>query len=187
MSEVRSGAIIDINLLPASRRPADVSPVAIVVAVVLSAAVLGIAPVSMRASDARDDASVMHDRAESVEQQVQSLQVDLNAVRAMRFEIDETKVKQQAIEAELTALRGGTRPLGQDLARLWDTAALYPQLRLKRVSEAPGRLSVTGAAPDPLAAIAYARALADVGFTSARMATFAPAGDGGEFTLEVTR
>jgi hypothetical protein len=189
MSRPRAaGAIIDINLLPASRRPADVSPLAATVAVVFVVAILGIVPLSLRASDARRDAAAMHDRARAAEQQVDALQVDLATVRGLRLELADTQAKQKAIEEELADLRGGTRPLADDLSRIWNTAASHPSLQVKRAADAATGVSVTGNAPDPLAAIAYARALIEAGFASASMTTFAPAGDGaGQFTIEVTR
>jgi hypothetical protein len=50
-------------------------------------------------------------------------------------------------------------------------------------------LTVTGSAPGPLEAIAYAQALElEAGFQGSRMASFAPAADGaGVYTIEVSR
>jgi hypothetical protein len=186
---VRAGAIIDINLLPRARRPAEVSPRAVAASFVLAIAIIALIPVSIRAAGVRDDASAMQQRAAGAESQVRSLQVDLARVRALRVQIDEATTQREAIEDELAALRGGTRPLGDDLARLWGPLPGQPGVGIKRIATAAAGLTVTGGAPGPLEAIAYAQALAsDSGFPDARMVSFAPAAGGaGEFTIEVTR
>lgn len=186
---VRAGAIIDINLLPKSRRPAEVSPQLVLVALAMAIAIIGLVPVSLRAASARDDASAMQQRAEGAEAQVQALQVDLTQVRALRLQIEETHKKREAIEAEQAALSGGARPLGDDLARFWAPLGQHPGVVIKRVVTAAGGLSIAGNAPGPLEAIAYAQALEqDAAFPSARMVSFAPGATGaGEFTVEVTR
>ena len=186
---VRAGAIIDINLLPRARRPAEVSSRTIAASFALAIAIIGLIPVSLRAASVGDDASAMQQRAGGAESQVASLQVDLARVRALRVRIDEARMQQQAIEEELAALRGGTRPLGDDLARLWSQLAGHPDVSIKRIATAANGLTVSGGAPGPLEAIGYAQALGSGGgFPGARMVSFAPAASGaGEFTIEVTR
>ncbi len=188
-NKARASAIIDINLLPRARRPAEVSPQAVAASFALAIAVIGLIPVSIRAANVRDDASATQQRAEGAELQVRSLQVDLARVRALRVRLDEATKQRQAIEEELAALRGGTRPLGDDLARLWAPLPAQPGVSIKRVATAAGGLTITGGAPGPLEAIAYAQALAsESAFPAARMVSFAPAASGaGEFTVEVTR
>jgi hypothetical protein len=186
---VRAGVIIDINLLPRSRRPAEVSPAAVLASVALAIAIIGLVPLSLHAADARDDAAAMDREARRAESQVSSLQVDLTRVRGLRVQIDDTNTKREAIEAEIAALSGGTRPLGDDLARFWALLPAQTALSIRRITSAAGGLTLVGAAPGPLEAIDYAQALeGDGGFPSARMVSFAPAPDrAGEFTIEVTR
>jgi hypothetical protein len=192
MSEntLSSATIIDVNLLPRSRRPAEVSPKLVVAAVALAVAIIGLVPLSMRASNARADAAAVQQRADGAEAQLASLQVDLTRVRALRTQIDEANTKRESIEADLAAMRGGTRPLGDDLARFWSIRAQNANVAITRVESAgEGSLSVVGRAPGPLDAVAYAQDLEASGeFPSARMVSFAPAADGaGEFTIVVMR
>jgi hypothetical protein len=182
--------IIDVNLLPRSRRPAEVSPKLLVGSAALAIAILGLVPLSLHASNAREDAAAAQQRAEGAEQQLASLQVDLTQVRTLRTQIDGANTRRAAIEAELAAIRGGTRPLGEDLARFWSIGLKSANVVLTRVEPAAeGSLSVIGSAPGPLDAVAYAQNLEASGeFPSARMVSFAPAADGaGEFTIVVTR
>lgn len=188
MSKPTRSAILDLNLLPASKRPADVSPLAAVFGVFVAVAVVGLIPLSLRANDARDQAAAVTREADAADAQVRSLQVDLSRIRALRIELEQTRAEQQVLDEELAALRGGRRPLGDDLGALWDAAATQPQVSIQRVSGALDGLIVTGLAPGPLEAIAYADALSEDGpFAEARLATFAPGAGGGGFTIEVTR
>jgi hypothetical protein len=182
-----ASAIIDINLLPRSRRPLEVSPAAAAAVALLCLAVIGVAPVSLRGGEMRDRAAVAEQRADRAETEVRSLQVDLARVRALRIAIDEQRAQIEAIEARLAALRGGARPLGTDLAAIWQLSA--QPITVARIASTATGLSITGGAPGPLDAIAYARALGDDGgFTSARMVSFSPAAaGGGQFVVEVTR
>jgi hypothetical protein len=188
MSDSVAPVVVDINLLPRSRRPAEVSPRAVIVGLAIAAAVVALAPLSLRASEAKDRAAASERRADDAEAQVRALQVDLTRVRALRIEIDGLRAEQAAIEGQLAAFRGGSRPLGDDLLALWEVAASRSGVQLTQVSGAVGGLVVSGNAPGPLEAIAYGEALGEEGkFARARLVSFTPSGGAGRFTLEVTR
>jgi hypothetical protein len=189
MSAQRAPRLVDLNLLPETRRPVDITGRAAIAAFGIVVAIIGLVPLSLYTNGVKEEARVAVERADSTEHQLKSLQVELGAIRGLRAELTASTKKRDAIQSERRAMRGGTRPLGEDLAALWTPAFLPPGARLKQVTGAGETLTVMGAAPGPLDAIAYAQRLAtDGGFPSARLASFEPAASGGgEFTLEVGR
>jgi hypothetical protein len=181
--------LVDLNLLPQSQRPVDITGRAAIAAFGIAVAIIGLAPLSLYTNDIKSDASVAVERADSTDQQLKSLQIELGAIRALRTELTAATQRRDEILSERQAMQGGTRPLGADLAALSTPALLPPGSRLKQVTGAGQTLTVTGTAAGPLEAIAYAERLTtDGGFPSARLTSFAPAAaGGGEFTLEVGR
>lgn len=189
MSAQMTTRLVDLNLLPQSQRPVDITGRAAIAAFAIAVAIIGLAPLSLYTNDMKNEASVAVERADATEQQLTSLQVELGAIRGLRAELTAATQRRDAILSERQAMQGGTRPLGADLAALWTPALLPPGSRLKQITGAGQTLTVTGTAAGPLEAIAYAERLTiEGGFPSARLASFAPAtAGGGEFTLEVGR
>ncbi len=66
-SSVVPRRVIDINLLPADRRPVDVAPVAVAVVVVLLLCMVAMVPLAFRVHGARADASSMEQQAAAAE------------------------------------------------------------------------------------------------------------------------
>lgn len=181
-------ALIDINMLPRERRPAEISARAMLGVAAVAIVLLAIVPLSLTAQHARALARDAQSQAREADDELSGLQVDLTRVRALRAEISAADTERTALEAELHALQGGSHPLGDGLGALWAPGTLGERMRITKVAGIDGGLSVEGAAASPLDAIAYAASLAAEGrFASARMTSYAPAAEGGRFTVEVTR
>jgi len=187
-TQATAPALIDINILPRERRPVDVSARAMLGAAALALVLLGIVPLSWSAHGARVQASAAQADAKAADDELAGLQVDLTRVRALRSEIAAAEGERATLEEELRMLQGGSHPLGDDLAALWAPGTLGAGMRIMKVSGIDRGLTVEGLAANPLDAIAYAASLtAGERFVSARMTSFAPAAEGGRFTLEVMR
>jgi hypothetical protein len=189
-SSVAPRHIIDINLLPADRRPPDIAPAAVVVVVLLLLCIGAMVPLAFRVHRARVAASAIEQQATDAERGVSALQLNLARQRGMSGELDAAKAKLARFQAEREAFQGGKRPLQDDLTMLFGYGAfLPPGVRVMAISGADHSLKVDGAALGPLDAIAYAERLTQSGgFSSAHLASFAPgAKEGGQFTLEVAR
>lgn len=189
MSKQAAGpAFIDINMLPRERRPAEISARAMVSAVALAAVLFGILPLSLTVQHARAQSRDAQAQARAADDELAGLQVDLTRVRALRAEIAAADTERTALEEELRALQGGEHPLGDDLSALWAPGTLGANMRITKVTGIDRGLNVEGIAAGPLEAIAYAASLTvDDRFASARMTSFAPAAEGGRFTVEVMR
>jgi hypothetical protein len=182
--------VIDINLLPADRRPVDVAPAAAAVVVVLLLCMVAMVPLAFRVHGARAGASSMERQAADAERGVKALQLNLARQRGLAGELDAAKAKLAKLQGEREAFQGGKRPLKDDLTMLFGYGAfLPPGVRVTAISGADHSLKIDGAAPGPLDAIAYAdRLVKSGGFSSAHLASFAPgAKDGGQFAIEVAR
>lgn len=181
-------AIIDFNMLPRDRRPVEISARAMAASAVVALVLLGIVPMSLMAESARSQAHDAQAQARAIDDELAGLEVDLTRVRALRSEIAAADTERAAAEEELRSLQGGDHPLGDDLAALWAPGTLGPGMRITKISGIDRGLSVEGMAAGPLDAIAYAAALtAGERFASARMTVYAPAPEGGRFTVEVMR
>ena len=185
---VRTASIVDLNLLPAAERPAEVSGRIIVLILAFVIAIAGLVPLAAHTQRLESRAADMQRRADQAQRQLDSLQFEFVRSRALRVEIDDAMTTASALEAERRALQQGARPLHEELAMVSDPRFLPAGARITDITGELDRLLIEGAAPDPLAAIAYAEALAtDGGFPSARLASFEPAANGGVFTVEVQR
>ena len=180
--------IVDLNLLPANQRPAQVSLAMAVVVVGLIVAIFAIAPLALRLGREKDRASAASQQANAAEQGLHGVQVDLAQHNALQNELAATRSKLDAFHTERAQFQGGGRSLVDDLTQLARPDRLPAGARLKTVAGTDTGLRVEGTAPGPLDAIAYADQLTkDAGFSGARLISFAPAGLGGQFVIEVTR
>lgn len=181
--------VVDLNLLPREQRPPDVAPVAIAlgVAVVLGIAVL--APLGMRAHDARQRADDAEASVAATDGEMRALESALMRQRGMRSELDATESQAAALKSEQAHLQGGARSLADDLAQVWGWGYAPAGTVITLVAGTDTGFRVDGTAPDPLVAIAFADTLRQQGgFPTARMASFKPASNGGgEFSIEVVR
>jgi uncharacterized protein with von Willebrand factor type A (vWA) domain len=185
MSE-RARNIVDLNLLPRDARPAETSPLTIAYATVLTAGIAGLLVLSGQAYQARREAGASQERTADIEVQLHQVQLELAQHRGLRLQLEESKTKLEALTSLRQEFQDGTHPLSHDLVALFE--AVPPSVTVKRVSGGVGGLQVSGGAPSPLEAIAYADALsAEYRFAGARLASFSPSATGGEFTLEVER
>lgn len=181
-------AIVDLNLLPASERPTEVSGRAAALVLAFVLAIAGLAPLAVYAQRLESRASDMERRADEAQNHLDTLQIEFVRGRALRVEIDQAMASAASLSAERQALQQGARPLHDDLVMLQEPSFLPEGARITLITGELDAFRIEGAASDPLAAIAYARALAfDGGFASARLASFEPGADGGVFTLEVAR
>lgn len=185
-----SAQIIDINLLPAGRRPLDVAPGAVAVVAVLLLCVVAMVPLAFRVHDARSAAAAMEQQAADAERGVRALQLNLARQRGLRGELEAAKADLARLDAEQQAFQGGKRPIKDDLTMLFGYGAFLPKgVRVTAINGADHLLKIDGTAPGPLDAIAYADALVKSGgFSNAHMTSFAPGAKvGGQFTIEVAR
>ena len=182
--------IIDINLMPVARRPAEISPYAVAVVVVLLLCIASMVPLALRVHDAQASATSMQKQADDAERGVRALQLNLTRQRGLASELAAAKAELAALQARREAFQGGTRPLEEDLTMLFGFGAFLPAgVSVSAITGADHTLKVDGLAPGPLDAIAYAERLAtDGGFPSAQLVSFAPGTkDAGQFTIEVQR
>ena len=185
-----SSHIIDINLLPAGRRPLDVAPAAAAVVVVLVLCALSMVPLAFKLHEARSSATAMEQQASDAERGVKALQLNLARQRGLRGELDTAKATLAKLDTERQGLQGGKRPLQDDITLLFGYGAFLPKgVRVTAISGVDHTLRVDGTAPGPLDAISYAdRLVKSGGFSSAHMTSFAPdTKDAGKFSLEVLR
>jgi hypothetical protein len=187
--EPRDTGIVDLNVLPRALRPADVPAFAVVLVVALFASVVGMVPLAYAEHSARQDAQVMERQADDADQSIHRVQLAIDRKRALQAQVDEVLTKVTALRTAREHVQGGKRPLAVDLARVIDGAVVPPGTRVVSLTGTDTGMRVEGAAAGPLEAIAYAgNLMRAAGFTSARMASFAPGKDGGgQFTIEVTR
>jgi hypothetical protein len=180
--------IIDLNLLPASQRPAEVRGRAVVLAGLFLVTILALVPLAIHTHTLETRAADMERRAEQAQNHLGSLQLEFVQARGLRVEIDEATAQTAALTAERQSLQQGARPLHEDLSMLNGWGFLPAGARITRVTGEPNAFRVEGIANGPLDAIAYAAKLTEEGgFPSARMASFAPGAGGGTFTIEVAR
>lgn len=182
--------ILDINLLPRDRRPAEASFLVVGAMIALVLCVVAMVPFAFNVHEARNSASAMEAQAEDAELGVDALQLTLARQRGLRIELELAKAKLAALRDERTGLQGSVRPLKDDLTMLFGFGAFLPRgVRVTTVTGGDRSFKVDGVAPGPLDAISYAETLVESGgFAAAHMASFAPAPkDGGQFSLEVTR
>ena len=180
--------ILDLNLLPASQRPAEISPAMALIVAGILVAILAIAPLALRMSHEEDRANAVAEQADAAEQQLHGLQVELAARSGLQRELASTTAQLDALRSKQAQLQGGQRTLVDDLSQMFRPDHLPAGARLKTVAGTNTGLRVEGTAPGPLEALAYANLLAkDAGFASATLISFAPAGSGGQFVVEVTR
>lgn len=181
--------VIDINLLPRSMRPREVSARTLVIAAALTIAVTALLPMIMTAHNERSLAADIEARAEATDRALQARQVDLTAHRALSEQLAQAQSKLAQIDARRAKLAGGKRPLVDDLRALLAASAAVPGIRIESVGAGTGGLRVDGVAPAPLDALAFSQSLTRVaGFPNAVLSTFAPAAAGaGSFTIAVQR
>ncbi len=182
--------ILDINLLPRDRRPAEASLFVVGAMIVLALCVVAMVPFAFNVHEARNSASAMEAQAADAERAVDALQLTLTRQRGLSIELELAKAKLAALQDQRTGLQGSVRPLQEDLTMLFGFGAFLPRgVRVTTVTGGDRSFKVDGVAPGPLDAITYAETLVKSGgFTAAHMASFAPAPkDGGQFSLEVTR
>lgn len=182
-------AIVELNLLPKTQRPTEVSARAIAFGAAIAVAIAALVPLSLQAHGARADASAMQERAAAAEAGLHGVQVDLARQRALRSELDQAKADLASATDVREQMQGGTRPLHDDFRWLYGLGFLTDGMKITAVTGTADGFRVDGAAPGPLDAIAYAGKLATTGgFPGARVSAFTPAAkDGGQFTVEVTR
>jgi hypothetical protein len=185
----RSGAIVDLNLLPRDQRPREVSAWAVAAVAVFVLLLVALVPFGIRAQRAQRSADHATREASRAEASLHDLQLDVATQRAQRVELSDLMTKIDALKDQRALIQGGVRPLDDDLARLWAPGLLPPGARLTTIAGTDAGFKVEGVAAGPLDAIAYADRLVSVeSFASARMTSFAPdARHGGAFTLEVER
>ena len=181
-------AIIDLNLLPRSKRPPEVRRSAIAFGVVVVLAVMAMAPLAMRAQRARSHAHDIEQQADYAEQSIKTVQLDIARQRAAQGELEAAKAQLAAIQHARELLQGGKLPLGAALAALTNPARLPGGTRITTITGTDTGFRVEGTASGPLEALAFANNLVSTGgFPAARTASFVPAAIGGQFTVEVTR
>lgn len=180
--------IVDANLLPRELRPAEVSPITVAFAAGLLLAVLSMVPLAYMQHDAKSNSSAISQQAHDAEQSVHDIELAVIRKRSLQTQLDDANAKIAALRTTREQLQGGKRPLGTDVTKVLDPAALPPGARIVSVSGTDHGLRIDGVATGPLDAISYAEKLShDAGFTSARMVSFAPGSAGGQFTVEVGR
>jgi hypothetical protein len=189
MNKASPSRVVELNLLPRSERPGEVSPLALVFAAAIIVAIAALVPLSLQARTARSDADAMQARAEAAENGLHDVQLDLARQRALRAEIDQSKADLDAVTTVREQMQGGTRPLHEDFIWLYGLGFLTSGMKITAVTGTASGFRVDGAAPGPLDAIAYAEKLtSEGGFPDARVSAFTPAAkNGGQFTVEVTR
>ncbi|MEX2226443.1 MAG: hypothetical protein WEB52_08340 [Dehalococcoidia bacterium] len=181
-------AIVDLNLLPASERPTEVSGRAAAIAAVFLLAISGLVPLAIHAQNIEARAATMQHRSEEAQKHLKSLELEFIQARARSIEIDEATKNAASLTAERHALQQGQRPLHEELSMVFGWGFLPSGARITHLVGEPNALRVEGVAAGPLDAIAYAETLAGAGgFPSARLASFAPAAGGGVFSIEVAR
>ncbi len=182
-------AIVELNLLPKEQRPAEASPQTLAFGAAVIVAVVALVPLSLQAHTARANAQAMQDQATAAEAGLREVQLDLARQRALRSEVEQTKVDLAAITAVRETMQGGTRPLHDDFIWLYGLGFLTDGMKVTAVTGTVDGFRVDGTAPGTLDAIAYAEKLAaSGGFPAARVSAFTPgAKSGGQFTVEVTR
>ncbi len=184
----RPEAIVDINLLPRGVRPADVTPLAVLLGVAVLVAVLATVPLAFVAHDARQDAAQLERQATEAERGLHGIQLSADQKYTLQAQLTETNAQIKVLQTARERLQGGKRSLSEDLSALIAPGVVPPGTRLASVSGTDTGMRIDGAAAGPLDAIAYANKLAHAGgFPAARMSSFAPGHDGGQFTIEVTR
>jgi hypothetical protein len=182
-------AIVDVNLLPAEQRPAQVSGLALAIAAFLAILLLAAVPLAFRTNAAQERATDALQLAQGAEIELEAVEAELAQQRALRVETDQLVSQQELLESERMFLQGGARPLHEDLFWLYGLGFLPPGARITAVTATETGFSVDGTAAGALDGIAYAEKLASTGgFASARMVSFTP-GDRttGRFTVEVQR
>ncbi len=182
-------SIVDLNLLPREQRPPEVSPLALGLVALLFLSIAVLVPLALRGHEARGRAGTIEQQVNDAERSLHGLQFDLTKQRGLKAQLDAAQARLTALRNVRSHLRGGERPLDEDLAQLWGAGYLPPGARITAVTGTPEGFRVDGVAQGPLDAIAYADKLVNsAGFDDARLASFAPGGiDGGQFTLEVMR
>lgn len=181
--------IIDINLLPAAHRPAQMTWQQIAIAITLAIALAAMIPLAFRLDAARAEADEAARLATQAEVELSGLEAELSQQRALRVETDQTLAQADVLVAKRELFQGGTRPLSDDLFWLNGFNFLPPGARITSISATKDGFTVDAVASGPLDGIAYATNLVETGgFESARMTSFTP-GDrgGGQFTVEVIR
>jgi hypothetical protein len=181
--------VIDLNLLPRNQRPPEVAPIAVALALAVVLGVALLAPLGVRAHRARVRANNAEARVAATSGQMRALQTALAQQRGMQLELDSTNAQIAALNASQAHLQGGSRALSDDLAQVWGWGYAPAGAGITAVAGTDTGFRIDGTAPDPLVAIAFADALQQRGgFPSARLASFAPGGNGGgAYTIEVVR
>jgi hypothetical protein len=189
MTDPKTAAIVDLNLLPIEHRPAQVSGLALGIAGVLALLLLASVPLAFRMEAARVRADDMQALASGADFELQGVEAELAQQRALRVEIDTANADFKRLESELAFRQGGARALHEDLFWLHGMGFLPAGSRLTEITATEMGFRVVGVTGGVLDGIAYAQNLVEKGgFPEARMVTYAP-GDsgGGSFTVEVTR
>lgn len=182
------GAIVDVNLLPVSVRPPQVSGLALAIAGVLALLLLASVPLAFRMESARAQADEMEAFAQSAEVEMGGLEAELAAARGLRVETEATEAQTAALQAEREFLQGGSRPLHEDMFWLYGFGFLPAGSRITSVTSTETGFRVDGTAGGALDGIAYAENLSTTGgFPAARMTSYTPGERGGVFTVEVVR
>jgi hypothetical protein len=180
--------IVDINLLPASLRPTELTPKAGAITAALIVLIAALFPAGFLAAEQRDRADGTEARAAVAEDELAGRQVSIARERTARVALDDAQARLAVLEGERARLQGGRRPLATDIALIWGAASAPPDARVTAVTGTQTGLRVDGRADDPLAAIAFAEQLvAAGGFARAQMVAFVPGAAGGQFSIEVTR
>lgn len=183
-----SANIVDINFLPRESRPIEASPIAIAFAAVVAVAILALIPLSIVSQRAGSDATSAERRADEAADQLAALQIDLTTHRGLRASLESAEQQLATLSERREAFQGGANPLAHDLQIALDPASRPAGIVITRVSSEADILRIVGLAPGPLEALDLASALADAGpYDDVKLASFAPADSGGEFTLEVAR
>ncbi len=189
MQNTGPAAIVDVNLLPAEYRPAQVSWMALGVAAVLAVMLLAMIPLAFRLEAAQARADDALELAKGAEFELTAVESELAQQRALRIEIDTGNARLEALRGERAFMQGGTRPLYEDMFWLYGFGFLPAGAHITAVTGSPTGFKVDGQATGPLDGIAYAQKLATQGgFEAARMTAYTPGTQaGGQFTVEVTR
>lgn len=187
-TQTAAGAIVDVNLLPASVRPPQVSGLALGIAGLLAILLFASVPLAFRLESARVQADEMEQLAQGAEIEMTGLEAELAQQRGLRVEIDTATMQTAALESERAFLQGGSRPLHEDLFWLYGFNFLPPGARITAVTGTETGFRVDGTAGGALDGIAYAEQLTTTGgFPAARMTSYTPGERGGVFAVEVVR
>ncbi len=187
-SQSAEGVIVDVNLLPVSVRPPQVSGLALGIAGLLALLLLASVPLAFRMESARVQADEMEALAQGAEVEMGGLEAELAAARGLRVETEAAEAQTAALEAERAFLQGGSRPLHEDLFWLYGYGFLPAGSRITAVTSTETGFRVDGTAGGALDGIAYAEKLSTTGaFPAARMTAYTPGERGGVFTVEVVR